>query len=261
MALSAQDPQLPTSGDSPEQQRLFSKLGELVRTLVASGMFLLRPQPGPVVRRQVTGSPLNVLRWGELGRIDLSGALTVQLPRIDPAHVGTPLYFAKRTDTGAATFVASGLGVDGKRRPLINGASSLAITSAGLYVAIPDGLDWYVVAASGGDVSGLLTLIDEAAHFPIMVISAASTTLDAAHFGKHLVFTHATPTLTVDSGLTAGKLVVGLATQGPLTFVEGTATIHHSNLWSLATTGAYAPFSLKVYDTDEVFLAGELEDA
>lgn len=104
-------------------------------------------------------------------------------------------------------------------------------------------------------------VVEPAAHFPILTITDENTTLGSAHYGKYLVFTHATPNLTVDTGLTANKVIVGHATQGALSFIEGTGTIRHSALWLPATTGAYAPFAIKVLATDEVHLSGELAEA
>jgi hypothetical protein len=104
-------------------------------------------------------------------------------------------------------------------------------------------------------------VVETAAHFPILTISDENTTLGSAHYGKYCVFTHATPNLTLNNGLTAGKVILGHATQGVLTFVDGTATVRKSALWGLTTTGAYAPFAIKVLAADEVHLSGELIDA
>ena len=104
-------------------------------------------------------------------------------------------------------------------------------------------------------------VIEPASHFPILTITDEDTELGSAHYGKYLIFTHATPTLEIPaSGLTANKVILGHATQGPLTFTP-TGTIRHSDLWSDVTYGAYSPFAIKVLAAGEVHLSGELAEA
>lgn len=137
-----QEPNLRTPEGPTGARRLASGLTELVRSLVASGFFLVRPTVSKLVIPR-TGTVVSSLRWGDLNRFLLTGATTAQLPRVEPKYIGVPLYVAKLSDASALTLTPSGLSGERKVRPLVNGATSLTVTLGGLYTFITDGQDWF----------------------------------------------------------------------------------------------------------------------
>jgi len=129
-------------GDTPALQRMGSSLRELVRTLIASGAFLLRPGLSDIiVPRSATDMP--ALKWGEFNRVLLSVSASVQLPRISSPWVGVPLLLAKLSSAGTLTLSPSGLGLNRRTAPTINEAASVAVGDPGLYTLVTDGQNWF----------------------------------------------------------------------------------------------------------------------
>lgn len=129
----------PVAGHEDQSIR---RLGEQVRSLLRSNDLLRRLEPGPILRA-TTGSSVP-LGYGSLNRFELSGDAKVQLPAIDPAWVGVPLYFTKMSGTGIATVVgAGGATVD-------RSASGILRTEPGLSAVVNDGSGWFSVGDEGG---------------------------------------------------------------------------------------------------------------
>jgi hypothetical protein len=131
----------PSVADSPDAgQRTLTALRELVRSF-ASGMFLLRPATEKIAL--LRSDEIGVLKWGVLNRLLLMGDAAVQLPRIEPRYIGVPLEFILLDTGNVAELVPTGLGMNRKDRPLINGAASLLKNTQGLYVLKNDGQNWF----------------------------------------------------------------------------------------------------------------------
>lgn len=122
--------------------RLSAMLRELARSLLRSGLFLLRPRVASIIVPRDGAD--NALRWGELNRVLLAQNSTVPLPRIESAMVGVPLEFVL-LDAGAysLTIIPSGLGLDRQQAPLINGVASINLSAIGIFTLKTDGQNWY----------------------------------------------------------------------------------------------------------------------
>lgn len=142
----AQHPLLPTSGDTPDQQRMLAGLNNFVRSVLNLGIFLTRPKVSNIVLpRPHADTPL---RWSVLNRIVLAQDAVVLLPRITPDTIGVPLDVVLLNALYTLTLAPSGLGGDRQTKPLINGAATISYTQIGLYILKNDGQNWFV--AKGG---------------------------------------------------------------------------------------------------------------
>lgn len=141
----AQEPLIP-AGDTPEGNRFSTAMRGFARSLIRSGVFLLRPSLATILTPR-DGSPPLTLRWGELNRVLLSSNASIQLPRIAPEWVGAPLRVIKLSASGALTLAPVGLALDYRTVPTVNGASSVTLTDAGLYEFITDGRLWFASKA------------------------------------------------------------------------------------------------------------------
>lgn len=138
------EPSIPELGDIPGGARLSSMLRELARTLLRSGLVLLRPSvSGIIVPREGADSSL---RWGDLNRVFLEQDSTVPLPRIEPATIGVPLEFVFLGGAYTITIVPSGLGASGVA-PLVDGGTSVSVSVDGLYMLKNDGQNWFFLRA------------------------------------------------------------------------------------------------------------------
>lgn len=141
--MQSREPSVPELGDIPGGARLSSMLRELARTLLRSGLVLLRPAAAPVIIPRDGAD--SALRWGDLNRIYLDQDSTVPLPRIESAMVGVPLEFVfLNAPLYTLTLVSSGFGLDAQQAPLINGAASININTLGLFTLKTDGQNWFV---------------------------------------------------------------------------------------------------------------------
>lgn len=125
-----------------ELTRQGGNLKELVQSLYQSGLFIFRRPPSDVLR-PMTGRVAVALQWDILNRVDVTTDSVVQLPRIDPKHVGVPLYFIKRTARGTMTVLPTG-----KPTPTVDGGMSVVCWAPGLYIAITDGQNWNINTGS-----------------------------------------------------------------------------------------------------------------
>lgn len=139
----APEPLIPKSDADPKAQRLLAGVGEFIRTVIRTGVFLTRPEVTRIIT-PMAGQPAPSLVWGVLNRVRLTADFDVQLPRILPQYVGQPLEVILLNTSSIATLRPTGLTLDGSRVPLVDGAASKAIDQIGLYILKTDGQDWYV---------------------------------------------------------------------------------------------------------------------
>lgn len=141
MGSQFQEPLIPAGTDAATS-RLTAGLRDLVRTIMRSGAFLLRPGLGAIMLPS-DERPRFSLRWFELNRVLLSSAATVHLPRIRPEAVGLPLKLIKLSNVGTLTLQPTGLSLNGSTTPSVNDAPTVAFGDAGLYELVTDGTNWF----------------------------------------------------------------------------------------------------------------------
>ena len=136
----SRQPAFPSVGDTPNQQRLFAGVRELVQeTLVRAG--LLRAPQGIRVLRVASGIAA-VAAFGTFNQCHPPYDGVIFLPQMRPETVLQPLYLAKAVPSGVIRFVAAP-NRDGSF-PLINGASGFVGTGARLLQFMGNGTDWFV---------------------------------------------------------------------------------------------------------------------
>lgn len=168
MAGGLNRPVLPTKGANPDEQRLRSGLGEIVRRFLDSGAFLQRLFPGAIKR--VLPSPtglVSVAEWGTLNRVAPAAEAVVVLPIPRPKTIGVPLAVTKVYPTGVV-HIRPTFGADGKTAALLDGSpTGITVATAGRIDLISDGLDW----SSGG---ARVSVADQAAATPSGVFPPTS---------------------------------------------------------------------------------------
>jgi hypothetical protein len=139
--MQAREPSIPALPGA-DGARLSSMLRELARTLLRSGLFLLRPRVTSILVPRPGAD--NSLRWGDLNRVFLNQDSTVPLPRIESETVGVPLEFVfLNAPLYTLTLIPSGLGLDRQQAPLINGAASVNLNTLGIFTLKNDGQNWF----------------------------------------------------------------------------------------------------------------------
>src|SRR5512147_2299740 len=103
----AQEPSVPAVSDKPGEQRLLAGLRDLIRQIMRTRVFLQRADIGKVIRPRLN-QPVATLLFGELNRVELNAAGTVNLPFITAEWVGVPLYLAKLDGAFAVTLSPTG---------------------------------------------------------------------------------------------------------------------------------------------------------
>lgn len=147
-------PNLPTTGDSPDEQRLRTGLGEIVRTLLDSGAFLNRLFPGRMQQRIVgTGTQVQ-LGWGSMNRLPAASVVTAFLPQVTPRQLGVPLVISKANATGIVLVQPAGVGSDGRTQPTVDGlATGFQFSEAGQRELMTDGVNWFTSQGGGARAS------------------------------------------------------------------------------------------------------------
>lgn len=129
----------PVSGSDDQSLR---RLGEQVRRALQDDDFLSRMKPGKIISC-ATGS-LHSLSWSTMNRVLMTGNGTLQLPPIEPAWIGKPLYVSKQTGTGIATVIGAGQ----PRARVDSSATGVQLSTAGLRAFMTDGSAWYSEATA-----------------------------------------------------------------------------------------------------------------
>lgn len=93
--------------------------------------------------------------------------------------------------------------------------------------------------------------------FPFSLVSASSTALADTHRGTELIFTHATPALTIGTGLTVGT-VATLSPDNNLTVtVDSGVTVNGAaGGGTFTVTGGFGSAQVRVRATNSITLKG-----
>lgn len=136
------EPAFPSTGnnDPSTGQRVLTGLQEMVRAF-SSGSFIRRLTSDNI--SLLRDGDLGAIKWGSMNRLLLMADVAIQLPRIEPRYIGVPLEFILLETGNVATLVPTGLGMNRRDRPLVNGAATLAKNTLGLYSLRTDGQNWF----------------------------------------------------------------------------------------------------------------------
>ena len=189
MAGGINRPLLPSTGATPDERRLRTGLGAIVRQFLDSGAFLARLLPGVQLRTVASGVPV-ALAWGSMNRVPTSDAIMLRLPSILPNMVGVPLEVTKTSATGIAFVSPAGKALDGVTSPTVDGsATGVHLTGAGVTAFRTDGTNWF--SARGGTQSvlssdGRTIQYHDTTHSPVALYQFNGNTLDSSGNGHHL---------------------------------------------------------------------------
>lgn len=151
MAGGINRPVLPTTGTTPDEQRLRSGLGAIVRSVLDSGAFLNRLFPGKA-QAAVVGTGTQVqLAWGDMNRLPPTSPVVAFLPRVTAKQIGVPLVISKAYATGVAMVQPAGVGIDGRTQPTVDGLpTGFQMSEAGQRTLMTDGANWFSQRGGAG---------------------------------------------------------------------------------------------------------------
>jgi hypothetical protein len=155
MAGGINRPVLPTTGATPDEQRLRTGLGAIVRSVLDSGAFLSRLFPGKT-QSVVVGTGTQVqLAWGDMNRLPPTDVVVAFLPQVTRKQIGVPLTISKAYATGVAMVQPAGVGLDGRTQPTVDGLpTGFQMSEAGQRTLMTDGTNWFSQRGGSGGGAG-----------------------------------------------------------------------------------------------------------